>query len=134
MTTSRGKIVVVLALLVLASGVAGVLAGRRWARAEIAAQNNPQKWNEHVIHEFEALVRPTPEQAGKVRLHLDRAVRELQEIRRDTIARSTNVIGRLVGAVEAELTPDQRKAFERMKPGPGDLDLELLNTSEPGGR
>ena len=63
--------------------------------------------------------------------HLDRAVRELQAIRRETLAKTTNVIGRLTAEVEAELTPEQRQAFQAMKPKPGELDLEVLNTTPP---
>jgi hypothetical protein len=54
------------------------------------------------------------------------AVKELQDIRLDTIARSTNVIWRLIGDVEKELTPQQLKAFQQMKPRPADLTLDLL--------
>jgi hypothetical protein len=56
----------------------------------------------------------------------------LQAIRLDTIARSTNVIWRLVSEVERELTPGQRQAFEAMKPRPADLTLDVLKLDEPG--
>ena len=47
-------------------------------------------------------------------------------IRADTITRTTNVIWRLVAEVEQELTPEQRQAFEVMKPKPADLTLDML--------
>jgi hypothetical protein len=58
-------------------------------------------------------------------------VRELQTIRLETIARSTNVIARLVAEVDRELTPEQRQAFEAMKPKPGDLTLDVLKVNPP---
>ncbi|MFO1458578.1 MAG: hypothetical protein U1G08_04150 [Verrucomicrobiota bacterium] len=134
MTAKRWRIVADLSALVLVSALVGGLVGRRLARTELEARNNPKNWNEHVSHEFEELVRPTPEQRPRVQAHLERAVRELQEIRRDTVARSTNVIGRLVAAVEAELTPEQRTKFEKMKPRAGEVDLDVLNTSPAGSR
>lgn len=132
MTTKRWRIVADLSALALISALVGGLVGRRMARTELEARNNPMNWNEHVSHEFDELVHPSPEQRPRVQAHLERAVRELQEIRRDTVARSTNVIGRLVAAVEGELTPEQRVRFEKMKPRAGEVDLDVLNTSPDG--
>jgi len=53
-------------------------------------------------------------------------VRELQAIRLETVAHSTNVIWRLVAEIEQELTPEQRRAFEATKPTPSDLTLDVL--------
>lgn len=129
MRSKRWRIVVDLMALAVVSAFVGFLLGRRMARSELDARNNPKNWNEHVTQEFTRRVHPTPAQGPKVQAHLDRAVRELQEIRRDTVARSTNVIWRLVQDVESELTPEQRAAFQPMKPRPDELDLDLLNTS-----
>ena len=125
------RILADLVALAVVSAIVGGLIGRRIGRLEMEARNNPSTWNEHVSREFDRIVKPTPEQTPRVQAHLDRAVRELQAIRQDTVARSTNVIGRLIAEVEKELTPDQRKAFETMKPKPGDLDLDVLNNTPP---
>lgn len=53
-------------------------------------------------------------------------MRELQAIRLETVAHSTNVIWRLVAEIEQELTPEQRRAFEATKPTPSDLTLDVL--------
>jgi len=90
-------------------------------------------WNEHVTREFDRVVRPTPDQGARIQQHLDKAVRELQAIRLETIGRSTNVIWRLVAEVEQELTPEQRKAFDTMKPKPADLTLDVLKVKPPSG-
>lgn len=129
MTSNPRRIAVYLTLFGLACALVGGLVGRRIALVEMESRNNPQTWNEHVAHEFDRLVHPTELQRPRVQAHLDHAVRELREIRRETLLRSTNVIWQLVQRVEAELSPEQRKAFEAMKPAPGDLDLDLLNTS-----
>ncbi len=125
----QSRIVATLGALALVSALFGGLVGRRWARLELESRNNPATWNEHVSRAFERIVKPTPDQEPRVQAHLDRAVRELQAIRRETLAKTTNVIGRLITEVEAELTPEQRRAFEAMKPAAGELDLEVLNTS-----
>jgi hypothetical protein len=125
------KIALCLLAIVVVSGLAGGLLGHRAARRELEQRNNPESWNEHVARVFERTVKPTPAQGAKIQALLDQAVRELQAIRRDTIARSTNVIGRLVADVDRELTPEQRRAFEAMKPQPGELSLEVLQVNPP---
>jgi hypothetical protein len=111
----------------LAVALSGGLIGHRLARTQMEARNNPQTWNEQVTREFERLVQPTPDQGPRIQAHLDAAVRELQAIRLDTIARSRGVINQLIVLVEAELTPQQRRAFEAMKPQPAELNLDVLH-------
>jgi hypothetical protein len=120
------RILAVLAGVVLCSGLTGAVIGYGCARREFAARNDPANWNEHVSREFDRIVKPSPEQATRIQAHLDEAVRQLQAIRLETIGRSTNVIWRLVGQVEQELTPSQRQAFQVMKPRPSDLTLDVL--------
>lgn len=112
---------------VTASALSGALLGHRIARRELESRNNPETWNKHVSREFDRIVKPTPEQAAKIQTRLDGAVQQLQEIRRDTIARSTNVIWKLIADVEQELTPEQRQAFETMKPKQAEVGLEVLH-------
>ncbi len=120
--------------IVLAATLSGALIGHGIARRHFDARNNPENWNKRVSREFDRLVQPTPEQDVRIQAHLDRALRELQSIRLDTIARSTNVIGRLIAEVEKELTPGQRQAFEALKPKPADLTLDVLNVESKPGR
>jgi hypothetical protein len=112
--------------LALMSFCAGLLFGHRCARRQFEARRDLDNWNEHVGRKFDAVVRPDPAQSARIQARLDQAVRELEAIRRDTIARSTNVIGRLVADVDQELTPEQRRAFATMKPKPGELTLDVL--------
>lgn len=128
---SQCRVFSLLGALVLASGLVGFLLGHRLARREIEIRNDPGNWNEHVSREFDRIVKPTPEQGAKIQASLDSAVRELQKIRLETISHSTNVIWRLVSEVEKELTPEQLKAFEQMKPRPADLTLDLLQVKPP---
>jgi len=118
---------------IVAAALSGALLGHRAARLKFEVRTNPENWNEHVSREFDRIVKPTPEQAVIIQAHLDRAVSELQTIRLDTIARSTNVIWRLVDEVERELTAEQRRAFEAMKPKPAELTLDVLKlkTAKP---
>lgn len=112
-----------------AVALSGGVIGHRMARRHLESRNDPTTWNEHVTREFERIVRPTPEQGARIQVHLDHAVDELKAIRLETIARSTQVIWRLVSEVERELTPEQRQAFEAMKPKPSEVTLDVLHLS-----
>lgn len=121
------KIILCLLALIAVSSAAGAMIGRRWARAEMAQRDNPETWNEAALRTFERTVRPTPEQRPKIEATLAAAIEELKAIRADTIVRSSNVIWRLVAEVERELTPEQREAFQAMKPRQQDLStLDVL--------
>lgn len=121
------KIILGLAAVIAASGLTGSLLGHGLARRQFNTRNDPARWNEHVSREFDRVVKPTPEQDVRIQAHLEKAVRELQAIRLETIGRSTNVIWQLVADVERELTPEQRTAFEVMKPKASDMTIDLLN-------
>ena len=129
----HGKIVLALSALIASSTLVGGFIGHGFARRQFKVRNDLANWNEHVSREFDRVVRPTPEQATRIQQHLDKAVRELQAIRLETIGRSTNVIWRLVAEVETELTPEQLKAFDTMKPKPADLTLDVLKVNPPPG-
>ena len=121
------QIALSLAGIATVSALAGGLIGHRIARRHYETRNDPAQWNVTVAHRFEALVHPTPDQSAKIQIHLDNAVRQLQSVRLETIAKSTNIIFTLVAQVEQELTPEQKKAFEPLRPKTSDLNLNLLN-------
>jgi hypothetical protein len=114
-------IVACLMALALVSGLTGGFLGHRLARAKLEHRTDPDNWNEDVMRTFERTVHPTADQRVKIQSYLDMAVDELKTIRADTIARSTNVIWRLVEQVEKELALEQRSAFQQMKPKQSDL-------------
>jgi hypothetical protein len=122
------KTILFLVALAIVSSLAGGLLGRRLARAEFEQRSDPHHWNESAIHELERRLKPTSEQRDRIQAHLDVAVEELVGVREETIRRSAAIILRLVDQVEKELTPEQRTAFEEMKPRPSDLsNLNFLN-------
>lgn len=125
---TRRKVLIVLVLLGIAaaSGVAGGMVGHRLGRQAMRAQADPEAWHERAIRRFDEVVDPTPEQGARVSAHLDAALTELRQVRAEAIQRTTAVIQRLVAQVEAELTPDQRRAFEALKPQREDLTLDVL--------
>jgi hypothetical protein len=106
--------------------VAGMLLGHWIARRQLEALRDVESWRERVGSKFNQTVHPEPEQTARIKAHMDRAVQDLQAISFDAVVRSTNVIWRLVGEVDKELTPEQRRAFEAMKPKPGEITLDMV--------
>lgn len=109
--------------------MAGGAVGYRLGRDAVRARANPETWHAHATRRFDAIVKPTPEQSRRVDAHLTATLSELREIRNDTITRTAAAVDRLVAKVESELTPEQRVAFESLKPRRGEVGLEVL--SEP---
>lgn len=125
-TRQHASIVGSLAGIALVSALAGGTVGYRLGRQEMRQRADPEVWHERATRRFEEMVRPTPAQEPRLAAHLDAALAELRQIRQDAIARSVATIERLVTAVETELTPEQKAAFEPIKPRREDLDLEVL--------
>jgi hypothetical protein len=114
--------------LILVSGLLGGLLGRRYAQIECARRSDPSHWNVAAMRALQRTVKPTPAQREKLQQDLDAAVEQLQAIRADTIARSSQVVRQLVAQVEKELTPEQRVAFQRIVPKESEFsNLNLLN-------
>lgn len=120
--------VIVLCLLGIgaACGIAGGAMGYRLGRQEMRERADPEAWHHRALRRFDDVVHPTPEQGERVSRHLDAALAELRQIRGDAVQRTTAVIDRLVAQVEAELTAEQKAAFEQLKPRREDMTLEVL--------
>ena len=124
----QGRVVAALAGLAVVCAAAGGVVGYRWGREAVRQRADPEIWHERATRRFEEIVRPTPEQAPRLDAHLKAALDELREIRRDTLTRSAATIDRLVKQVESELTPEQKAAFEKLKPKRDEVGLEVLKT------
>jgi predicted Holliday junction resolvase-like endonuclease len=124
---------IALCLLALAgvSGLVGGFIGLRMAKQRLEQRDNPESWNESAMRTFERTVNPTAEQRVKIQGFLEQAVDDLKAIRADAISRSTNVVWKLVGEVEKELAPEQKAAFDKMKPSQQDVtSLEVLRVEK----
>lgn len=124
----KGLVLLTLAGIAAVCALAGGLIGFRMGRQSVRDQANPETWHEQASRRFEEVVRPTEAQGERLHGHLQEALEELRGIRKDTVVRSAAVIQRLVERVEAELSPEQKVAFERIKPRQGEVGLEVLKT------
>lgn len=132
----HGTILACLAGVTLLGGLGGGMVGHRLGRQAMQARSDPESWHTRASRHFEQAVHPTPEQSEKLERHLGEALAELKAIRLEALNRSTEVIDRLAARVEAELTPEQKAAFERIKPRREDLmpDVMKIERGELGGK
>jgi len=126
--TGSWKTAACLVALALVSGLVGALLGRRWARTEFDRRSDPSHWNERAMHDLEQTVKLTPQQRQTIQRQLAAAVEELKGVRKDTLSRSTAIVMRLLDEVDQDLTPEQRPAFQRIRPKPERFsNLNVLN-------
>lgn len=126
----HGLILLCLAGIAAASGIAGGTLGFKLGRQSMRELADPEAWHRRAIRRFDEVVQPTPEQSEKVSAHLEAALADLRKARQAAIAETTRVIDRLVGQVEAELTPAQKEAFQQLKPRREDLTLDVLDVKQ----
>ena len=120
------KIAALLAAIVLVSGFTGYYFGFHVAKARARARSNPETWNVSAMKTLERKLKLTPAQHDKVQAILDGGVDELRGIRIDTIAKSNRVLERLIAAVGAELTAEQREEFAKLKAERMQANLDML--------
>lgn len=116
-----------LAALTLVSCLAGVLLGHRLGRSTVERGTGHAYWNERALADVERRIALDPGQRARFQAHIDQAVEELRGVRRDALARTSAIIARMLDQGEAELRPEQRQAFQAIRPKARDLvSLELL--------
>jgi hypothetical protein len=123
---ARWKITAILIAIVLASAWAGGFAGFQLAKAKYRKRSNPEDWNVRAMRDLENGLRITPEQKVKMQAILDGGVEEFKVIRIDTIAKSNEVLERMIAAVDKELTPEQRVEFDKFRTKRVQANLDML--------
>ena len=125
--TSRKKIVLLLIVLMIISGLAGTCIGIRIGKAQSRKRSVPEAWNVEAMKLLHRKLDLTPEQVTKVQGVLDIGVEELRAVRSDTLARTDKIINRLAGQIEPVLTAEQRPVFQQLVEERAQASLEMLN-------
>lgn len=106
-----------LSLLVMVSVAVGFFIGIVLATTINKKKEQPAFWKKAAMKQIEKL-HPTDEQRKKFESRTDGAVQELSALQKEGITRIWDVIDRAVTDIDKELTPEQRKVFEKIKPKP----------------
>ena len=112
---SRFKAVLLLGLLFFAGVVFGFFVGAILANKVAKNKETPEFWRKAARQQF-AKLHLSSEQKKKVDARTEAALQELNDLRVQSVQKVWDVIERAVEDIEKELTPEQRAAFEKVKP------------------
>lgn len=124
------KIALLLLAIVVVSLAAGAYLGAHWMKRQLWRRNNPADWHVQAMRTLDSKLKLTPEQHAKVESILDGGVEQLKGIRIETIERSNKVLDRIIAEIGAELTPQQREEFAKLKAERVRASLDMLK-AEP---
>lgn len=127
------KIAALLAAIVLVSGFSGYYLGFNVAKAKARARSNPDAWHVSAMRSIEHQIKPTDEQRQQIQAILDGGVRELKAIRLETVDKTETIINRMIGEIDARLTPEQQAEFAKLKKkrSPATLDMLKVEPRKP---
>jgi predicted Holliday junction resolvase-like endonuclease len=125
--TSLKKIILLLIVLMIISGLAGTCIGIRIGKEKARKRSIPEAWNVEAMKALQRRLNLTPEQAAKVQAALDSGVEELRVVRADTLARTDKVISRVVADIEPLLTVEQQALLHKLVEERAQASLEMLN-------
>lgn len=115
--SSRTKAGCLITLLIGMSVGAGFALGLIVSKAIQKKKEDPVFWKGAAMKQLDKL-QPTNEQRKKFEANTDKAVGELAVLREKAIRDVWEIVGRTVGEIQQELTPEQREKFEKLRPKP----------------
>jgi len=118
----------------VAGGVSGGLVAYRWARHTLARPPVPEVWVPRQFERFARQLDLTPEQRQQIQPILEKNVRQLMELRQQSIRSGREIIDRMDSEVANQLTAEQRTKFERIVKERRDAWRRIQDRSGKGGR
>lgn len=115
MFRSRTSAIVLISLLVVVSVGVGFFLGVIVHGAVVKKKEDPKFWREAALKHL-AKIHPTEAQQKVLEQHVDVAVKELTELRKEAIKDIWLIVDRAVASIDKELTAEQRIAFDKIKP------------------
>lgn len=113
----RTKAGCLLALLVFFSLAAGFMLGFIASKNLQKKKEDPAFWKQAAMKHLEKL-KPDEAQRKKFEAHADKAVKELSDLRIQAIGHVWEIVERVSNDISADLTPEQKEAFEKIRPRP----------------
>lgn len=120
------KIIVTLAAIVMVSFAIGFLTGTRTQQVEMHRRFDPENWNVYAMKTLREKLDLTAEQQQRIQVIIDQTVDEMKTVHLDTVQQTTDIVDRLLSAVNRELTPEQRKIAETLSPSAEEVTIDLL--------
>ncbi len=109
------KVILALVAIFITGGVTGTAVTLKVVKQIVASRTDPERMPGRMLREYEQRLGLTTEQVEKIRPVLQRAGREMAQLRTEMAGRSFQVIRRSNEEIAAELTPEQQKLFEELR-------------------
>ena len=119
-------ILLTLFALVVVSALAGGFLGARLGREQMRQRFDPETWNDYAMRILEERLHLAPPQRTRLQGAIDRAVGEMKKVHQETVDRTVDIVNRMLGEIDRELTPEQRKIAESLAPKRDELTIDLL--------
>ena len=113
----RSKAGCLITLLILLSTGVGFTLGLLVAKGIQKKKEDPAFWKQAAMKKLEEL-NPDEAQRKRFETHTDQAVTELTGLRQEGIRRVWEVLDRALDGIEADLKPEQKETFEKIRPKP----------------
>ena len=113
----RSKAGCLISVLVLLSTGVGFTLGILVAKGVQKKKEDPAFWKQAAMKKLDEL-NPDEAQRKRFETHTEQAVADLTSLRQEGIRRVWEVVARTTGHIEEELKPEQKEAFEKIRPKP----------------
>ena len=132
--TSRCKIILMLASLVIVCVGGGGWIGFALGRKHERNRNQTVAWNQEVMSALHRKLKPSPEQEQRFQAAVDRAVAAMQIARNDAVKETDVIVQKLITDLRIELREDQRAEFDKLAKNRGKATLDLLKVEKQKGK
>ena len=128
--TSRCKIILKLAALVVVCVGGGGWIGFALGRKHERGRNQTVAWNQEVMSALHRKLKPSSEQEQRFQAAVDRAVAAMQVERNNAIKNTDVIVQQLITELRGELREDQHAEFDRLAKNRGKATLDLLKVEK----
>lgn len=117
MFSRRSKAGCLISVLIVVSVGLGFVLGILVSKGIQKKKEDPVFWKQAAMKQLEKL-HPDAAQREKFEKHTDQAVSELATLRQEGIQHVWEIVSRAVTGIQQDLTPEQKDAFEKIRPKP----------------
>ncbi len=114
MTAKPWKLILLLAGIFLAGGLAGGFLTLRFVHQKMRERGAPEQWGPARLRMLADRLDLTPDQVERLKPIVRRDVEDLNRLRQQSFSETRRILERMERDIAAVLTPDQKQKFEQL--------------------
>ena len=114
MTAKPWKLILLLAGIFLAGGVAGGFLTLRYAHQKMRERGAPEQWGPARLKMLADRLDLSPDQVDRLKPIVRRDVEDLNRLRQQSFSETRRILERMERDIAAVLTPEQKRKFEQL--------------------